>query len=262
MSIFNIATSSNSLIGKLIREAAPDIKTSMEDLMNGKILYTQIDEQIVYNQLDGNDAAIWSLLVASGYLKVISYEAMDLIEGSREPLYELALTNYEVKSMFYKMVRDWFGSVRPVYHNFMKAMMLGDLDAMNMYMNRITKQVFSYFDTSASAADSEPERFYHGFVLGLLVDMDDRYIITSNRESGFGRYDIIMEPKNRQHDAIIVEFKVLNAKREKTLEDTVSVALQQIEEKQYKEVLIAKGIEESRIRKYGFAFEGKKVLIG
>ena len=255
-------TSSNSLANILVRESDEEIKQSFEELLKGKHLFCPIDEQIVYNQLDGNDAAVWSLLVASGYLKVVSYEAMDLIEGSREPLYELALTNHEVKCMFYKMVRDWFGSVKPVYHNFMKAMMLGDLDAMNTYMNRITKQVFSYFDTSASATDSEPERFYHGFVLGLLVDLNDSYIITSNRESGFGRYDIMLEPKNKQENAIIIEFKVFNEKREKTLEDTVAAALQQIEEKQYEAALIANGIEKSRIRKYGFAFEGKNVLIG
>ena len=254
-------TSSNSLANILIRESDEEIKKSFEELLRGNHLFCPIDEQIVYNQLDGNDAAVWSLLVASGYLKVISYEAPDLIEGSREPLYELALTNHEVKCMFYKMVRDWFGSVKPVYHNFIKAMLLGDLDAMNLYMSRITKQIFSYFDTAASATDSEPERFYHGFVLGLLVDLDDKYIITSNRESGFGRYDIVMEPKNRQDDAIIIEFKVFNAKRENSLEDTVAVALQQIEEKQYDAVLIAKGIEKSHIRKYGFAFEGKNVLI-
>ena len=255
-------TSSNSLINILIRESNEEIKQSFEELLKGKHLFCSIDEQIIYNQLDGNDVAVWSLLVASGYLKVIGYEAPELIESGREPLYELALTNHEVRCMFYKMVRDWFNRVKPIYHNFVKAMFLGDIDAMNIYMNRITKQIFSYFDTSATAMDSEPERFYHGFVLGLLVDLDDRYIITSNRESGFGRYDIIMEPKNRKDDAIIIEFKVFHEKREKSLEDTVAMALKQIEEKQYEAYLIARGIAEERIRKYGFAFEGKNVLIG
>ena len=255
-------TSSNSLVGKLIRESDGQIKHSFENLLKGKYLFCPIDEQVVYDQLGEDEAAVWSLLVASGYLKVVSYEAPELIESGREPLYELALTNHEVKCMFYKMVRGWFNRVKPSYHNFIKAMLIGDTDAMNIYMSRITKQVFSYFDMGATASDPEPERFYHGFVLGLLVDMDDRYLITSNRESGFGRYDIVMEPKNRQDDAIIIEFKVFHGRKEKSLEDTVESALKKIEEKQYEDSLIARGIPAERIRKYGFAFEGKNVLIG
>ena len=255
-------TSSNSLVNVLLRESDEEIKQSFEELLKGKHLFCPIDEQIVYNQLSGNDAAIWSLLVASGYLKVISYEAPDLIEGAREPLYELALTNHEVKRMFYKMVRDWFNGVKPIYNNFVKAMFLNDLDAMNLYMNRMAKQIFSYFDTGATATDSEPERFYHGFVLGLLVDLDDRYIITSNRESGFGRYDVMLEPKEKKNPAFILEFKAINVRREKSLEDTLEAALRQIEEKKYETELISRGIPVENIRKYGFAFEGKQVLIG
>ena len=254
-------TSSNSLVGKLIREGDGQMKQSFESLLKGKSLKCPIDEQIVYNQLTGNETAIWSLLVASGYLKVIDYEALETV-GSRQPLYELALTNFEVDCMFHNMVRDWFVSVRPVYNDFIKSMLIGDLDAMNDYMNEITMEIFSYFDVGSKSMRSQVEKFYHGFVLGLLVDLKERYYITSNRESGFGRYDVVLEPKKQQDIALILEFKALNGRRENTLEETLESALKQIEEKQYEASLIARGIPVERIRKYGFAFEGKKVLIG
>ena len=129
-------------------------------------------------------------------------------------------------------------------------------------MNRISMEMFSYFDTGKKAYGSDPERFYHGFVLGLLVELKDRYLITSNRESGFGRYDLVMEPRKEELPAIIIEFKVLNKRREQNLEETVAAALLQIEEKQYEKELIARGIGKERIKKYGFAFQGKEVLIG
>ena len=256
-------TSSNRLAGKLIREGSHKTKLAFELLLKGEHLRCPIDEQIVYNQLDYSESAIWSLLLASGYLKVLSYDSPELLPEGEKVCYELALTNYEVKLMFENMVSDWFGVTEAEYQEFVSALLLGDLDAMNEYMNRITVEIFSSFDTGKRvSAKAQPERFYHGFVLGLLVDLRSRYVLTSNRESGFGRYDIMLEPKNPQKDvAIIIEFKVFNARREKNLEDTVKAALAQIEEKQYAASLLAKGIAEDRIYKYGFAFEGKNVLI-
>ena len=149
------------------------------------------------------------------------------------------------------------------YNDFVQALLMGDVKAMNAYMNRVALSTFSYFDTGRNPSGAEPERFYHGFVLGLMVDLQDRYIITSNRESGFGRYDVMLEPKNpARDDAIILEFKVHDPEEEATLKETVQSALTQIEQKQYAAQLIERGVPSVHIRSYGFAFEGKKVLIG
>ena len=256
-------TSSNSLVGKLIREGDREVKKAFEGLLNGEHLITAIDEQIVYNQLDADEGAIWSLLLASGYLKVIGHERYEDIENdSREANYELDLTNLEVRRMFNRMIKGWFGSVNSYYNEFVKALLLGDIDAMNDYMNDVSQSVFSYFDTGKNPSRKEPERFYHGFVLGLMVELKGRYALTSNRESGFGRYDVLLEPLKQEDDAIILEFKVFQPRKEKNLEDTVAAALNQIEDKNYETVLLAKGITKDRIRKYGFAFCGSQVLIG
>ena len=252
-------SSSNSLVGKLVREGSKRVKTAFEDLLQGKTIRCAIDEQIVYNQLDRGEGAIFSLLLASGYLKVLSKEEKKV--AGRKVLYDLQLTNAEVKDMFYDMVHTWFEEPEENYNEFVDALLLGDLDAMNEYMNRVAEQIFSSFDTGAKPSKSQPERFYHGFVLGLIVDLSDRYVITSNRESGFGRYDVVIEPKDKEEDAIILEFKVFNLKNETSLEDTVESAHAQIEEKNYAADLIARGIPAEHIRKYGFAFEGKTVLI-
>ena len=256
-------TSSNSLVGKLIRESGRGVKESFESLLAGGHLFVPIDEQIVYDQLDHNENAIWSFLVAGGYLKVVSYEEYETDPIIKEPRYELALTNYEVKLMFRNMVSGWFAGNLSDYNDFVKALLCGDVDAMNEYMNRVASETFSFFDTGKRVSGkAEPERFYHGFVLGLIVELEDRYVITSNRESGFGRYDVMLEPRKAGLDAFIIEFKVYNPKKDASLEDAVKAALVQIEEKKYEEALVGKGIPEERIRKYGFAFEGKTVLIG
>ena len=254
-------TSSNSLVSKLIREGSGKIKEAFEFLLKDESIRTTIDEQIVYDLLDQDEQAVWSLLLASGYLTVKNFETYTTEFGEWKQEYELKLTNFEVKIMFRNMFRKWFSSTDSDYNDFIKALLHDDMDAMNHYMNKVSLATFSYFDTGKGPLGNEPERFYHGFVLGLIVELTDKYVITSNRESGFGRYDIIMEPRRPENDAIIIEFKVQHSS-EKNLADTVQKSLEQIEERNYQSDLLSRGIPEERIRKYGFAFCGKKVLIG
>ena len=252
-------TSSNHLVDQLIREGNTKIKISMEDLLNGKHLYKEIDEQIIFDQLDHDENAIWSLFLASGYLKVENY-TLNVDTGT--DLYELSLTNKEVQIMFQKMIRKWFSGTDIVYNDFIKAMLNNDVKSMNIYMNKIALTTFSYFDSGRKPSEeAQPERFYHGFVLGLVVELAERYNITSNRESGFGRYDVMLEPKRKDDFAVIMEFKVRETEEEASLEETANEALEQIERQKYAASLEARGIAAAKIRKYGFAFEGKKVLI-
>lgn len=255
------STSSNGLVSRLIQTAPPDIKQMMEDLISGREIVVNFDEQIVFSQLGKNKNAIWSLLMASGYLKPdkVEYKGELL-----EPWYHLSITNLETVSMFSNMFKGWFDSDSSNYGEFVQALLKGRLREMNIYMNDVALSTFSYFDVGTQPSErTQPERFFHGFVLGLLVELRDIYEIKSNRESGYGRYDVMLVPKSddRKYNAIILEFKVFDSYDESTLEDTAQSALRQIEEKNYDAELIARGIEKDRIRHYGFAFEGKKVLI-
>ncbi len=256
-------TSSNQLVGSLIQKGSPKVKMVMEDLLQGKYFCTYLDEQVVFDQLDSSTEAIWSLLLASGYLKITGHETDGHLSGSGDVLYQLAITNQEVTRMFRRLIHGWFDTGNENYNDFIKALLMDDKKAMNVYMNQVALTVCSNFDSGKKPSKTaEPERFYHGFVLGLMVDLADRYVITSNRESGFGRYDVMLEPRGMEDDAVILEFKVHDPDEENTLQDTAAAALSQIKEKRYAAALEAKGIAPDRIRSYGFAFEGKKVLIG
>jgi len=254
-------SSSNGLVNELIRTGSAEIKKTMETLIAGGTVEKNIDEQIVFEQLKTNKDAVWSLLLASGYLRVETFRT----EGRlNKKIYSLKLTNYEVEQMFGTMIGRWFGGADVPYNEFINAMLNGDIESMNEYMNRVSRGVISYFDTGKTPSDEEPERFYHGLVLGLMVEQVDNYILNSNRESGYGRYDIMLEPidkTNEKYPGIVIEFKVINPRKENSLEETVAAALKQIEEKNYDAELVKRGVKEENIHHYGFAFRGKEVLI-
>lgn len=255
-------TSSNRLAGRMIQKGSSQVKETFENLLNGKTIQTEINEQVVYEELDLNESAIWSLLLASGYLKVIRRIEQKDTTDWRE-VYELTVTNQEVLVMFKTLVREWFANVSSSYNEFIRALLLNDVKAMNVYMNRVALSTFSFFDTGKHPSqETEPERFYHGFVLGLLVELQDRYTVLSNRESDFGRYDVMMIPKKKEENAFVMEFKVQDFQEERNLKETVKAALRQIEEKQYQQELLTRGFRRDQIVQYGFAFTGKQVLIG
>jgi len=257
-------SSSNGLINSLVKTGSSYIKMMMETLLKGEIIAVPIDEQIVFSELDYSEDAVWSLMLASGYLKVIS---SDKLTGDRTKsvIYKLSLTNFEIKLMFENMILRWFSPAKSETNEFIKALIGGDIEAMNDYMNDVVLNTFSSFDSGKKKSDKKaPENFYHGFVLGLMVDQSENYIITSNRESGYGRYDIMLEPKDKKsqkYPGIVIEFKVINSRKEKSLEETVAAALKQIENKDYDTELVKRGVKKEDIHHYGFAFEGKEVLI-
>lgn len=250
-------TSGNALVSKIVREGDADLKVDFEALLAGGTVEQLFDEQVSFDDLGRRPGAVWGLLVAGGYLRIVAQGA------SPDAPSCLAITNYEVSLAFDGMVRGWFDGVSSRYGAFVRALIAGDLDAMNAYMNDVALDTFSTFDTGARPSGMEPERFYHGFVLGLLVGLRGRYLVRSNRESGFGRYDVLLEPTNPvRDDGIVLEFKVRNPRREATLEDTVSAARAQIADRDYASELVLRGVPAGHVRTYGFAFEGKRVLIG
>ena len=261
-SAYWVNTSSNGLLHSLVQTGKAEMKKTVETLIKGGSFQTKLDEQIVFNQLGSSETALWSLLLATGYLKVVAAETLG---ARKKEVFTLTLTNLEVSILFENMVNSWFrDNTRIPYNDFIKAMLLNDVDSMNEFMNDIALASFSNFDVSKSASSKDaPERFYLGFVLGLIVYLADRFTIKSNRESGFGRYDIMLKPHNQEKDcAYIIEFKVHKPRKEKDLEQTLANARLQIEEKQYEAELTAEGIAPERIRKYGIVFRGKECLIG
>lgn len=240
-------TSSNTLVSMLIKDSDQEVKHDMERLLQGKILRAAIDEEIVFCQLSYDENAIWSLLLASGYLKVISVDNI-----CKE--YQLALANKEVYHTFHGLIQRWFAGRRKNYNEFIKALLSNDIDKFNNNLSKLVEETISYFDKGNK---ENLESFYHGLVLGIVAELRDKFVIRSNRESGYGRYDVLIESKTRER-SYILEFKV--ASSGETLQMAAKKAIEQIWEKKYDTELLSRGIPTGQIVHYGVAFKGKKVL--
>ena len=243
-------TSSNALVGQLIANSSVKIKEETKNLLQGKSITVNFDEQIVFSQLNKKSGAIWSLLMAAGYVKPLRFNR-EIGE------YEIALTNYEVQILIDTIISEWFNNDNSDGEEFRKALLKNDIETMNKTMADIAENTFSFFDTGKN----EPERFYHAFVLGMIVDFRGRYEIVSNRESGLGRCDVMLIPLRDSDHGIVIEFKTRDAKKEKYLKTTCNNALKQIKKMRYASTLQSRGIAKDDIYFYGFGFDGKEVMI-
>lgn len=243
-----VNTSSNDLI-KMTLKNSMVLKEKIERLLQDEELEVYIDQETVIVNIEQNENNIWGLLLGTGYLKVV--ETVNKSEG----LYKVKIPNNEIKELFRSIVRNWFND--KVIGNDLRSI-LKDLVTLNLKefekkFDVLVREMFSFMDVGENTA----ENFYHAFVLGMLVGLRDTYYVNSNRESGYGRYDIMLEPKDKTANSFIMEFKVLENKEEKTIEDTIENAKKQIEEKKYEENLQERGFE--NITKMVFAFKGKEV---
>lgn len=249
-------TSSNKLIGDVIRRHPVHSKHEIEQLMTGKPVHKIINEDITFQYLDGDENSLWSLLLAVGYIKAENVvRRLGMIEC------DVSVTNEEVMGMFAYEIVSMFENGFSIYPRFAEALLKHKIEELNDILMDISYTSMSFFDVGRRPSERAPENFYHGLVLGLIVSLKDRYRIVSNRESGRGRYDIAMYPKKENEDAFLLEFKVLDEKKEKSLEETAANALKQIEDRAYEADLLANGISKEQIYKMGFAFKGKDVLV-
>jgi len=248
-----INTSGNAIIRKLATEGDSNIQLSIKDIIEGGTIdNVKIDENIIYSQIEKSDKSIWSFMLMSGYLKPVK---LDLKEDG---VYcTLKVPNKEVYYFFRNIMQDWFdetikgGSVEQM----LRSLLAGDIDTFYEIFAHTVMSVFSYNDLMEDRSES----FYHAFVLGMLVYIDKEYDIKSNRESGFGRYDVIIIPKDKSKKGIIIEFKKASRLKNETIDQALEMALKQIEEKKYDCELKALGIND--IVKVGIAFKGKDVKI-
>ena len=243
-----VNTSSNDLI-KLILKNSATVKEKIEQLLRDEEIEVPINLETVIVGIEKNEENIWGLLLGTGYLKVT--EVVDLAHG----IYKVKIPNYEIKFLFQNIIREWFNDkvIGNNLNTILKDLVTLNLKEFEKKFQVLVRQMFSFMDVGESTA----ENFYHAFVLGMLVGLKDSYYVKSNRESGFGRYDIMLEPKDKNENSFVMEFKVYKEEKEKTIEDTIENAKKQIEERKYAEDLEERGY--TKITKMVFAFKGKEV---
>ena len=243
-----VNTSSNDLI-KLILKNSTTVKEKIEKLLKDEAIEVKVDQETVIVGIEKNEENIWGLLVGTGYLKIV--ETVDIVEG----IYKVKIPNYEIKALFQNIIKDWFRDkvIGNDLNSILKDLITLNLKEFEKKFRILVVQMFSYLDVGENTA----ENFYHAFVLGMLVGLKDSYYVNSNRESGMGRYDIMLEPKDKNANSFIMEFKVLEDLEENTIEDTIESAKNQIIEKQYEQNMLERGF--TNITKMVFAFRGKEV---
>ena len=243
-----VNTSSNDLI-KLILKNSATVKEKIEQLLRDEEIEVPINLETVIVGIEQNEENIWGLLLGTGYLKVTG--VVDLAMG----VYKVKIPNYEIKFLFQNIIRDWFNDkvIGNNLNTILKDLVTLKLDEFEQKFKVLVRQMFSFMDVGENTA----ENFYHAFVLGMLVGLKDSYYVNSNRESGYGRYDIMLEPKDKNGNSFIMEFKVYREEKEKDINDTIESAKKQIEERKYEENLQEKGFK--NITKMVFAFKGKEV---
>ena len=243
-----VNTSSNDLI-KMTLKNSTTVKEKIERLLNDEAVEVPINLETEIMGIENQEENIWGLMLQTGYLKL--EETVSLTEG----LYKVKIPNLEIKELFRGIIRDWFNNkvVGNNLNSILKDLIQLNLKEFERKFKVLVKEMFSYMDVGENTA----ENFYHAFVLGMLVGLKDSYYVNSNRASGFGRYDIMLEPKDKNGNSFIMEFKVMEDMEEKTIEDTIENAKKQIEEKGYEENLKERGFK--NITKMVYAFSGKEV---
>ena len=249
-------TSSNKLIGEIIRRHPVRSKHEIEQLLAGKTVHKEINENISFQYLTGDENSLWSLLLSVGYVKADHVEKHGEITEC-----DVSVTNEEVMEMFRYEILAMFENGNALYPDFVMALLEHRIEDMSDILMEISYTSMSYFDVGNRPSERVPENFYHGLVLGLIVSLRDRYRIVSNRESGRGRYDIALYPLQDGQEAFLMEFKVHDDTKEKSLQETAQNALRQIEDRKYETDLLAAGIQKEQICKLGIAFAGKDVLV-
>ena len=247
-----VNTSSNDLVGILLSKGSKEVKKNLEDLVNGNNIEKIIDENIVMGDIEKSSDNLWSFLLFTGYLKVNSKKRKGL-----KDYYTLSIPNLEVTTLYYDLIEKWFEDTitKENYELMISSLITGDIKIFGKLLKQFVLKSVSYFDVG----EYEGEKVYHAFVLGILISLNDTHEVLSNRESGYGRYDVMIIPKDASMLGIVIEFKKLDPDDEETLEETADEALKQIIDKKYTTELKSRGI--NNIKEIGIVFKGKEIYI-